>query len=78
MVETLFGLARLGHTDDKGMPNLLQLALIAQEFSDVVVFRSPSAGSAARAVWRPRTGRTLARLSRDLSATLAHVLTTRT
>lgn len=41
MVETLFGLARLGHTDDKGMPNLLQLALIAQEFSDVLVFRSP-------------------------------------
>ncbi len=41
MVETLFGLARLGHTDDKGMPNLLQLALIAREFRDVVVFRSP-------------------------------------
>ncbi|WGJ15417.1 cupin domain-containing protein [Methylocapsa sp. D3K7] len=41
MVETLFGLARLGHTDNKGMPNMLQLALIAQEFSDVVVFRSP-------------------------------------
>ncbi len=41
MVETLFGLARLGHTDNKGMPNMLQLALIGQEFSDVVVFRSP-------------------------------------
>jgi quercetin dioxygenase-like cupin family protein len=41
MAETLFGLARLGHTDDKGMPNLLQLALIAQEFRDVVVFHSP-------------------------------------
>ena len=41
MVETLFGLARLGHTDNKGMPNMLQLALIAQEFSDIVVFSSP-------------------------------------
>jgi quercetin dioxygenase-like cupin family protein len=41
MVETLFGLARLGHTNVKGMPNPLQLALFAQEFSDVVVFRSP-------------------------------------
>jgi Cupin domain len=41
MAETLFGLARLGHTNDKGMPNLLQLALIAREFRDVVVFRSP-------------------------------------
>jgi quercetin dioxygenase-like cupin family protein len=41
MVETLFGLARLGHVDKKGMPNLLQLALFAQEFSDVVQFRSP-------------------------------------
>jgi quercetin dioxygenase-like cupin family protein len=41
MAETLFGLARLGHTDEKGMPDLLQLALIAQEFSDVVVFRRP-------------------------------------
>jgi quercetin dioxygenase-like cupin family protein len=41
MIETLFGLARLGHTDSKGMPNLLQLALVAREFSDVIVFRSP-------------------------------------
>jgi hypothetical protein len=41
MVETLFGLARLGHTNAKGMPNPLQLALFAQEFSDVVVFRRP-------------------------------------
>jgi quercetin dioxygenase-like cupin family protein len=41
MIETLFGLARLGHTDAKGMPPPLQLALVAQEFSDVIVFRSP-------------------------------------
>jgi len=41
MIETLFGLARLGHTNAKGMPNPLQLALFAREFSDVIVFRSP-------------------------------------
>ena len=41
MIETLFGLARLGHTNDKGMPHPLQLALFAQEFSDVIVFRAP-------------------------------------
>jgi quercetin dioxygenase-like cupin family protein len=41
MIETFFGLARLGHTDSRGMPNPLQLALCAREFSDVLVFRSP-------------------------------------
>jgi hypothetical protein len=41
MIETFFGLARLGHTDSKGMPGLLQLVLCAREFSDVVEFRSP-------------------------------------
>jgi mannose-6-phosphate isomerase-like protein (cupin superfamily) len=41
MIETLFGLAREGHVNAKGMPGLLQLALTAQEFSDVVVFRRP-------------------------------------
>jgi quercetin dioxygenase-like cupin family protein len=43
MIETLFGLARLGHTDAKGMPNPLQLALFAREFSDVMVLRRPPA-----------------------------------
>ena len=41
MIETFFGLARLGHTNGKGMPHPLQLALTAPEFSDIVVFRSP-------------------------------------
>ena len=41
MIETLFGLARLGHVNTKGMPDPLQLALTAREFSDVIVFRSP-------------------------------------
>ena len=41
MIETSFGLARLGCTDSKGMPHPLQLALFAQAFSDVIVFRTP-------------------------------------
>ena len=41
MIETLFGLARLGYTNAKGMPDPLQLSLIVWEFSDVIVFRSP-------------------------------------
>ena len=41
MIETFFGLARLGHTDGKGMPDLLQLVLTPHEFSDVIQFRSP-------------------------------------
>jgi len=41
MIETLFGLGRLGHTNAKGMPDPLQLALFGQEFSDVIVFRKP-------------------------------------
>ena len=41
MLETMFGLANLGHVDASGMPNLLQLAVTGREFSDAVVFRSP-------------------------------------
>ncbi len=41
MIETLFGLARLGHVGADGMPNLLQLSLTGPEFADVIVFRSP-------------------------------------
>lgn len=41
MIETLFGLARLGHTNAKGMPDPLQLAVFAREFSDVIEFRTP-------------------------------------
>src|SRR6185295_18773800 len=40
MIETFFGLARLAHTHGKGT-SPLQLALTSQEFSDVIVFRSP-------------------------------------
>ncbi len=41
MIETLFGLAREGHVNGNGMPHPLQLALTAQEFSDVFVLRKP-------------------------------------
>ena len=41
LIETTFGLAREGHVNANGMPNPLQLALTAQEFSDVIVFRRP-------------------------------------
>ena len=41
MIETLYGLARLGHVNPKGMPSMLQLALVGQEFRDVIVFRKP-------------------------------------
>jgi quercetin dioxygenase-like cupin family protein len=43
MIETLFGLAREGHVNKRGMPHPLQLALIATEFDDVIVFRKPPA-----------------------------------
>jgi mannose-6-phosphate isomerase-like protein (cupin superfamily) len=41
MLTTLFGLANDGLTDEKGMPHLLQLAVIADEFQDVIEFCSP-------------------------------------
>jgi mannose-6-phosphate isomerase-like protein (cupin superfamily) len=43
MIETLFGLARDGHTNAKGLPDPLQLAMFATEFRDVIVFRRPPA-----------------------------------
>ena len=43
MIETLFGLAREGHVNKRGMPHPLQLALVATEFADVIVFRKPPA-----------------------------------
>lgn len=43
MIETLFGLARDGHTNAKGMPDPLQLAMFATEFRDVLVMRRPPA-----------------------------------
>jgi mannose-6-phosphate isomerase-like protein (cupin superfamily) len=41
LISTLFGLANDGLTNDKGLPHLLQMAVIAQEFRDVVEFAPP-------------------------------------
>jgi len=41
MILNLFGLAQDGRTDGKGMPPLLQLVLLAQEFDDVIRFARP-------------------------------------
>ena len=43
MIENLFGLARDGHTNGKGMPDPLQLTMFATEFRDVLVFKRPPA-----------------------------------
>lgn len=41
MIATIFGLANDGRTNASGMPSPLQLALLAQEFRDVIVFTHP-------------------------------------
>ena len=41
MISTVFGLAREGKTDAKGRPSVLQAALFASEFDDVIRFVEP-------------------------------------
>ena len=41
MALNIFGLVQDGKTNSKGMPNLLQTALLAQEFEDVLYFTKP-------------------------------------
>jgi mannose-6-phosphate isomerase-like protein (cupin superfamily) len=41
LIETFWGLARDGKTNDKGAPNPLRLAVIAREFADVLVVAKP-------------------------------------
>lgn len=41
MIATIFGLANAGRTNASGMPSPLQLALLAGEFRDVIVFTRP-------------------------------------
>ena len=41
-IRNIFGLAQDGKTDPMGMPNLLQLAVLAQDFDDVIRFLKPS------------------------------------
>jgi quercetin dioxygenase-like cupin family protein len=43
MIETIFGLGREGHLNNRGLPHPFQLALFATEFQDVIVFRKPPA-----------------------------------
>ncbi len=54
-IETLFGLGRDGYTNDKGMPDPLQLSLFATEFRDVLVLKRPPAAiqAAIFALLRP-------------------------
>lgn len=40
-ITTFFALAQLGRTDAKGMPNLLQVAVTAREYGDVIYPTSP-------------------------------------
>ena len=41
MLSNIFGMARDGKTDAKGRPNLLQAALLARQFDDVIRFVEP-------------------------------------
>lgn len=41
MIRNAFGLAQDGKVDKRGMPNLLQLAVFAREFADVIQFTWP-------------------------------------
>lgn len=41
IIKNLYGLAQDGKTNSKGMPNLLQGAILAREFDDVVYFTKP-------------------------------------
>ena len=41
MIRNLFGLAQDGKTNARGVPRLLQFALLAREFDDVVQFTRP-------------------------------------
>lgn len=41
MIGNMFGLANAGRTNAKGMPGLLQLAVIGKEFQDVMRFTKP-------------------------------------
>jgi hypothetical protein len=52
-IETMFGLARLGYPNVKGMPHLLQVALVGREFSDVIVFGRPPVGIGNRLLNEP-------------------------
>jgi quercetin dioxygenase-like cupin family protein len=68
MIEALFSLAQLGHTDDDGKPGLLWLAPFATEYRDVLYLSSPPLG-VQRALFGPLAalGRALGRRPTDPS-----------
>jgi quercetin dioxygenase-like cupin family protein len=71
MIETLYGLARLGHTNAKAMPSPLQLARIGRDLSDVVVFARRRRRFSARSSGpsdRLRAGAAIARRTRSCHA----------
>ena len=41
LIQNAFGLAQDGKVNRRGMPNLLQLAVLAREFDDVIRFTRP-------------------------------------
>jgi mannose-6-phosphate isomerase-like protein (cupin superfamily) len=65
-IATTFGLANAGKTNAKGMPNPLQMALVGQEFSDVIRFTKPPRGGAEGGIHCAGGGRASARLPRAL------------
>src|SRR5262245_24284356 len=71
MIETFFGLARLGYTDRRGMPLLLQLSMRAREFADVIVFRNAAVCTAGD-LWNAGANSTPARLTGDVPAAVTH------
>ena len=68
MIENLFGLARDGHTNGKGMPDPLQLTMFATEFRDVLVFKRPPAAIQSLALRGAAPDREGAGLPRHLPA----------
>jgi hypothetical protein len=66
LIETLFGLAHDGKTNAKGVPNLLQLAVIAQEFDREIRFTKPPR-IAQRRCWHPCAPGTYLRIPCRLS-----------
>ncbi len=52
LFETIFGLAKAGKVNSKGLPNLLRLAVIMREYDDEILLSRPSA-AVQRALFAP-------------------------
>src|SRR5215469_296857 len=71
MIETFFGLARLGHTNRKGMPHPLQLARVPRSIATWSFFARSRGYCSVRCLPHSRQSPD-AWLSRDVPPTLAH------